>query len=140
MVKVYTGRFSRTLSSLYSSGIPMVECLEKSSDILGNLHISEQFENVVDEVKQGGSLSNAIQRTEIFESMFCSMIYVGEEAGTLDEILVKTADYYEEEAESAIGKLVSMIEPVMIIFLGIIIAMVVLSIYPAMADMNEMVQ
>ena len=139
LVKIYTGRFSRTLSSLYSSGIPMVECLERSSAILGNTYIDERFRDVVDEVKQGEPLSSAIQRTEIFDSMFCSIIYVGEEAGALDEILEKTSEYYEEESESAIQRLVSMLEPILIIFLGVIIGLVVASVYPALYGSFESV-
>ena len=137
VTKVYVGRFSRTMSSLYSSGIPMVESIERSAAVLGNSYISLQFEQVVTDVKQGGSLSNALLKADVFETMFCSMIYVGEEAGTLDDILAKTADYYEEESDAAIGKLVSMIEPIMIIFLGVLIGLVVLSIYPAMMSMYE---
>ncbi len=132
VVKVYTARFARTLSSLYSSGIPMVECLQRSSDILGNRYISECFENVIDEVKQGETLSASIQRTEIFDSMFCSIIYVGEEAGALDSILAKTSDYYDEEADSAVGRLVGLLEPVMIIFMGIAVGLVVASVLPAL--------
>ncbi len=140
VVKVYTGRFARTLSSLYSSGIPMVECLERSSAVLGNRYINEEFKQVVDDVKQGESLSVSIQKTGIFESMFCSIIYVGEESGALDDILVKTADYYEEEADSAISKLVSMIEPLMIIILGAVIGTIIVSILPAMTNMYNQVQ
>lgn len=132
VTKIYTGRFARTLSNLYSSGIPMVECLEKSSKILGNSYIDKKFEGVIDEVKQGESLSAAITRTEVFEPMFCSVVYVGEEAGALDSILEKTADYYEEESDSAVQRLVSMVEPMLIIFMGVIIAMVVIGIYPAL--------
>ena len=132
IVKVYTGRFARTLSSLYSSGIPMVECLERSSAILGNSYIDQCFENVIDEVKQGETLSSAIQRTEIFDSMFCSIIYVGEESGALDDILEKTSDYYEEESESAIQRLVGMLEPMLIIVLGVVIGLVVAGVYPAL--------
>ncbi|MFA5658794.1 MAG: type II secretion system F family protein [Oscillospiraceae bacterium] len=133
--KVYTGRFARTLSSLYSSGIPMVECLERSSAVLGNRYINEEFKQVVDDVKQGESLSVSIQKTGIFESMFCSIVYVGEESGALDDILIKTADYYEEEADSAISKLVSMIEPIMIIIMGIMVGTIIVSIMPAMTQM-----
>ena len=129
---IYTGRFARTLSSLYSSGIPMVECLERSSAILGNSFVDQCFENVIDEVKQGETLSASIQRADLFDTMFCSIIYVGEEAGALDEILTKTSDYYEEESESAVQRLVSMLEPCLIIFLGIIIGLVVAGIYPAL--------
>ncbi len=134
VVKIYTARFARTLSSLYSSGIPMVECLQRSSAILGNRYIDQCFVNVVDEVKQGETLSASIQRTEIFDSMFCSIIYVGEEAGALDTILTKTSDYYDEEADSAVSRLVSLLEPVMIIIMGIAVGLVVGAVLPAMYD------
>lgn len=132
VVKIYTARFARTLASLYSSGIPMVECLQRSSSILGNRYIDQCFENVVDEVKQGETLSASIQRTEIFDSMFCSIIFVGEEAGALDTILTKTSDYYDEEADSAVGRLVGMLEPLMIIIMGIAVGLVVASVLPAL--------
>ncbi len=132
IVTIYTARFARTLSSLYSSGIPMVECLERASSILGNSYIDEQFEKVIDEVKQGEALSSAIQRTEIFDSMFCSIIFVGEESGALDDILTKTSDYYEEESDSAVQRLVAMLEPVMIIVLGIMVGLIVASVLPAL--------
>ena len=132
VTKIYTGRFSRTLSSLYSSGIPMVECLERASAVLGNSYVDEKFLEVVDEVKQGETLSAAITRTEIFEPMFCSGVYVGEESGALDSILEKTSDYYEEESDSAVQRLVSMVEPILLIFMGLIIGMVVVGIYPAL--------
>ena len=137
VVKIYTARFARTLSSLYSSGIAMVECLKRASDVLSNAYISEKFEDVIDEVKQGEPLSIAVQRTEIFDSMFCSIIYVGEEAGALDTILEKTSEYYEEESDSAIQRLVSMLEPVMIILLGIAVGCVVASVLPALYSSFE---
>ena len=137
ITKIYTGRFSRTLSSLYSSGIPMVECLQRASSVLGNSYIDQKFEDVVDEVKQGESLSAAITRTEVFEPMFCSVIYVGEESGALDSILEKTSDYYEEESDSAVQRLVSMTEPILLIFMGVIIGLVVVGIYPALYGSME---
>lgn len=137
---IYTARFSRTLSSLYSSGIPMVECLERASAILGNMYVDEKFADVIDEVKQGETLSSAITRTEIFESMFCSVIYVGEESGALDSILEKSSDYYEEESDSAVERLVHLVEPVMLIFMGIIIGLVVVGIYPALYGSMESIE
>lgn len=137
VTKIYTARFSRTLSSLYSSGIPMVECLQRASAILGNMYVDEKFEGVVDEVKQGETLSAAITRTEIFESMFCSVIYVGEESGALDSILEKTSEYYEDESDSAVERLVHMVEPIMLIFMGLVIGMVVVGIYPALYGAME---
>ena len=132
ITKIYTGRFSRTLSSLYSSGLPMVECLERASSILNNSYVDQKFEEVIDEVKQGEPLSAAITRTEIFEPMFCSVIYVGEEAGALDSILEKSSDYYEEESDAAVQRLVDLIQPILIIFMGVIIGLVVCGIYPAL--------
>jgi type IV pilus assembly protein PilC len=131
VMKVYTGRFSRTLANLYSAGIPMVESLERSAAILNNMFIEDAFIKVVDEVKQGEQLSASIQRTGIFESMFCSIVYVGEESGALDSILAKTADFYEDESDSAIQRLVSLIEPVMIIIMGAAIGTVIGGILPA---------
>ena len=132
VVKVYTARFASTMASLYSSGIPMVDCLKRSSAILGNSYISLLFEQVIDEVKQGETLSSSIQRTEIFDSMFCSIIFVGEEAGALDSILTKTADYYDEEADAAVGRLVGMLEPLMIIIMGVAVGLLLAAIFPAL--------
>jgi type IV pilus assembly protein PilC len=87
---------------------------------------------VIDEVKQGETLSSSIQRTEIFDSMFCSIIFVGEEAGALDTILSKTADYYDEEADSAVGRLVGMLEPLMIIVMGVAVGLLLAAIFPAL--------
>ena len=140
VVKVYTGKFARTLSSLYSSGIPMVEALQRSSAILSNTYIEKAFETVVDEVKQGEQLSVSIQRTGIFESMFCSIIFVGEESGALDTILEKTAGFYEDEADSAIQRLVGIIEPVMIIIMGGAIGLVIAGILPAIYNSMENIQ
>lgn len=130
MVKIYEGRFARTLSSLYSSGIPMVECLERSSRILGNTYVDKMFIQVVDEVKQGSPLSVSLAKTELFEGMFTSIIYVGEESGALDDILEKTADFYEEEADAAVTRLVGLLEPLLIIFMGVAIGLCLAGIYP----------
>lgn len=132
VVKIYENRFARTLSSLYSSGIPMVECIELSVAVLGNLYISNRFKEVIDNVKQGEALSEAILKINVFDSMFCSIIYVGEESGSLDEILLKMSDYYEDEAESAIQRLVSMLEPLLIIILGVFVGLIIASILPAL--------
>ena len=104
------------------------------------MYVDDKFESVIDEVKQGETLSAAITRTEIFESMFCSVIYVGEESGALDSILEKTSDYYEEESDSAVERLVHMVEPIMLIFMGVIIGLVVCGIYPALYGSMESIE
>ena len=130
VVKIYEGRFARTLSSLYSSGIPMVDSLQRASSVLSNSYVDKMFIQVIDEVKQGSPMSLAIAKTEIFEGMFTSMIYVGEESGALDEILEKTADYYEEESDAAVKRLVSLLEPLMIIIMGGAIGVCLAGIFP----------
>jgi type IV pilus assembly protein PilC len=134
VVKIYTARFAQTMASLYSSGLPMVECLKRSADTLNNSYISLKFRDIIDEVKSGETLSSSIQRADIFDSMFCSIIFVGEEAGALDDILAKTAEYYDEEADSAVKRLCSLLEPVMLIILGIVIGLVCAAFFPALYD------
>ena len=127
---IYTGRFARNMSNLYASGLQMVDCIQKSVSVLGNSYVSKRFEEVVDNIKLGESMSKSIEKTEIFEGMFTSIIFVGEESGTLDTILAKAADYYEEEGDAAITKLVSMLEPLMIIIMGVAIGLVLAAIFP----------
>lgn len=127
---VYTGTFARNMSNLYGAGLQMIECIEKSISPVNNMYVKKRFEEVVDSIKLGESMSISIEKTGIFEGMFTSIIYVGEESGTLDTILRKTAEYYEEEADSAIGKLVSMMEPVMIIIMGIAVGLFLAGMFP----------
>lgn len=127
---IYTGRFARNMSNLYAAGLQMVDCIEKSVSVLGNSYVNKRFEEVVDNIKLGESMSKAVEKTGIFEGMFTSIIYVGEESGTLDTILSKAADYYEEEGDTAITKLVGMLEPVMIIIMGVAIGLVLAAIFP----------
>ncbi len=134
VVKIYTARFAQTMASLYSSGLPMVECLKRSADTLNNTYISLKFRDIIDEVKSGETLSSSIQRADIFDSMFCSIIFVGEEAGALDEILAKTAEFYDEEADSAVKRLCSLLEPLMLIVMGVVIALVAGAFFPALYD------
>ncbi len=127
---VYTARFARTMSNLFASGLQMVECIEKSIGTLGNTYIIKLFDDVIENVKRGEALSVAIGRTGVFDSMFISIIYVGEESGSLDTILEKSSDFYDEEADTAIANLVSMLEPVMIIFMGVMIGTILAGIFP----------
>ena len=129
---IYTGRFARTMSNLFGSGLQMVDCLQKSASVVGNAYIYNEFQNVIDAVKRGESLSASIAKTGIFDGVFTSIIYVGEESGSLDDILEKSADYYDEESDSAITKLVSLLEPIMILVMGILVLIVLMGIYPAL--------
>ncbi len=127
---MYTGTFARNMSNLYGAGLQMVECIEKSVSVVNNMYVRKRFEDVVNDIKLGESMSKAIEKTGIFEGMFTSIIYVGEESGTLDTILTKAADYYDEEADSAISKLVGLMEPLMIIIMGIAIGLFLAGMFP----------
>ena len=109
------------MSKLFASGLQMVECIEKSVGTLGNTYIIKQFEDVIENVKRGEALSVAMGRINVFDGMFVSIVYVGEESGTLDTILAKSSDYYDDESDSAVSRLVGLMEPVMIILMGIAI-------------------
>jgi type IV pilus assembly protein PilC len=136
---IYTARFARTMSNLFASGLQMVECIEKSEQTLGNMYISERFKEVIENVKRGEPLSQALVKIGVFNPIFTAMVLVGEESGSLDTILSKTADYYDEEADTAIAQLVSMMEPVMIIFLGGAVGVVLAGIFPLIyGSMDQM--
>lgn len=108
----------------------MVDCIEKSVGTLGNTYIIKQFEDVVENVKRGESLSVAMGRINVFDGMFVSIVYVGEESGTLDTILAKSSDYYDDEADSAISRLVGLMEPVMIILMGVMVGCLLAGVFP----------
>ncbi len=127
---MYTGTFARNMSNLYGAGLQMVECIEKSISVVNNSYVKKRFIDVVSDIKLGESMSKSIEKTGIFEGMFTSIIFVGEESGTLDTILGKAAEYYEEEADSAVTKLVGLMEPLMIIIMGIAIGLFLAGMFP----------
>ena len=130
MSTIYTGRFARNMANLYGAGLQLVDCIEKSVAVISNTYVKKRFEEAIDNIKLGESMSKAIEKTEIFEGMFTSIIFVSEESGTLDTILNKAADYYDEEADSAIGKLVGLMEPAMIVIMGVVIGLVLAALFP----------
>ena len=131
LIVVYTARFARTMANLYASGLQMVDCIEKSSDTMNNEYIANMIRTgVIEDVKHGEALSSSIAKIGVFPGVFTSIIMVGEESGALDDILNKSADYYEDESATAIAKLVGLMEPLMIIFLGVMIGMILAGIFP----------
>lgn len=127
-VQVMSASFCRSMSSMYSSGMSLLNAIELTSNVVNNSVVKKKLEFVVDEIKRGGSLSVALTKTEIFPQMMITMIKVGEESGELDTILEKTSDFYDEEADAAIQKMVALMEPLMIAVLGGIVGLVVVSI------------
>lgn len=132
---IYTARFARTLSSLYSSGINMLNSLQISSTIVGNAHIEEQFEDVIKQVSNGEMLSKAIEAIDGFDSKLATTILIGEESGRLDSMLKSTADGFDYEAEMATERLVQFIEPIMIVLMAVIVGAIMLSVFLPMLQM-----
>jgi type IV pilus assembly protein PilC len=127
--KIAIARFSLTLSTLLSSGIPLLEALEITANTAGNGVIENALLQVRKEVAEGKTLVDPLRRTKLFPSMVNQIVNVGEQTGELDQMLEKLAAYYEEESDAAISNLMTMIEPVLIVFLGIVIGGIVISMY-----------
>lgn len=137
MMVILTARFSRTISTLYASGMPIIDSIRTAANVLGNLYISSKIEVVIDDIKKGVSLSQALASAELFPTMFTSMVYIGEESGTLDSILETTADFYDEDASAAISKMVALMEPLLIVLLGGVVAFIVISVAEPMFGMYD---
>ena len=132
---IYSARFARTLSTLVSSGLQMLSAIEITARVVGNKLIHDRLLLVTEDIRKGAQLSTAIRNTDQFPAMIYNMISVGEESGLLDDILGKTAAFYDEESDAAIGRLVGLLEPLMIIFMAIIIGFIVISIALPMFSM-----
>ncbi|MBS7009297.1 type II secretion system F family protein [Anaerostipes sp.] len=126
--KIYTARFARTLCSLYSSGIPIIQAMQIGSSTVGNRYIEDQFDQAVDSIRRGESLSVSLMGIDGFQRKLSSAILVGEETGSLDEMLDSIAESLEFEAERALERLVTLLEPVLIILMALIIGFVVVAV------------
>lgn len=127
--KISIARFSRTLATLLSSGIPILEGLRITAETAGNRVVEKALLNARREVEEGKTLSEPIRRAKVFPSMVTQIVGVGEQTGELDQMLNKLADYYEDEADAAVANLLTMMEPAMIVLLGGLIGGIVVSMY-----------
>ncbi len=126
--KIIVSRFTRTLSTVLSSGIPLVQALNVVTGVIGNKVVEEELNNIKEKVIKGEGLSEPIKQCNIFPLMLSSMIKIGEESGALDEILNKTADFYDEELDNEIQAATSLLEPIMIVIMGIIVGFIIIAI------------
>lgn len=133
-VKSLAARFARTMATLMSTGVSITEALEITGNVMDNIYVKKGIKKVIDQVKEGKGLFIPIKSMMLFPPMLENMIMLGEESGTLDSMLVKTADFYEEEVDRAAQTLTSMIEPMVILVLGGIVAFIVLAIALPMFD------
>ncbi len=127
--KIAVARFSRTLSTLTSSGVPILEGLEITAKTSGNAILEDAVMAVRRSVEEGKTLSAPLRETKVFPAMVVQMIYVGEQTGALDRMLSKIADFYEDEVDVAVAGLIKLLEPLMIVFLGVIIGTIVTAMY-----------
>lgn len=137
--KTATARFCRIFGSLARSGVPILTSLEIVRDTSGNQVVANAIDEARKEVQTGGMISIALQREQIFPAMAIQMISIGEETGELDKMLMKVADFYEDEVEQAVKGLTSVMEPIMILLIGSMVASILLAMYlPMFAVFNKL--
>lgn len=125
---IYTARFARSMSSLYTSGVSMLNSLALAKGTINNVYIESQFDEVVKQVRDGTTLSQAISIVDGFDPKLASSIYIGEESGKLDQTLLSVADDFDYEAELATERMVTLLQPLMIVILGVIIGTIIISV------------
>jgi len=136
--KVAVAKFTRTLGTLIKSGVPIMQAMETVAQTAGNVAIAEVILKSRDSIREGGHLSDPLKASGIFPSMVTSMIAVGEQTGNLDVMLSKIADFYDMEVNEAVKGLTSMIEPVVIVIMGIVIGSIVIAMFMPMFNMGSL--
>lgn len=137
--KVALARWSRTLSSLTSAGVPTLEAIDVTGRTAGNTVVERAMQTVHDSVQGGGTIASALGREEVFPALVTNMVRVGEETGALDSTLAKVADFYEEQVEIAVKSLTSILEPIMIVFIGSIVGFMIIAMYLPMFDVYNQI-
>ncbi|HEY3961335.1 MAG TPA: type II secretion system F family protein, partial [Gaiellaceae bacterium] len=137
--KITIARFSRTLSTLVAAGVDIIKALEITGQASGNWVVEDALAGVRARVREGASIAQPLLENDVFPPMVSQMVKVGEETGELDAMLGKIADFYEEEVDTAIGALTSIIEPLMMIGVGLMVGVIVISMYLPMFKMLQLV-
>lgn len=138
--KIASARFGRTLGSLLRSGVPLVPALHIVKNIFNNVLLTRVIDQAAEELEKGRSLSNVLQKSRWFLPMVVQMIAVGEQSGALEKMLNKVADSYEREVETKIMALTSLIEPIMILVMGLLVSFIVVSILLPIFEMNQLIR
>jgi type IV pilus assembly protein PilC len=139
LFKSAVARWTRTLSTMFAAGVPLVEALDSVGGAAGNAVFAEATEQIQKDVSTGTSLTNAMQAASIFPNMVLQMSAIGEESGSLDQMLGKAADFYEQEVDEAVKALSSLMEPFIIVILGTIIGGIVVSMYLPIFKLGQVV-
>lgn len=137
--KASIARWSRTLATMFAAGVPLVEAFDSVAGAAGNAVYFDATKAIQREVTTGNSLTSAMQNTQVFPSMVLQMVAIGEEAGSLDAMLSKVADFYEEEVDNAVDALSSLMEPIIMVVLGTLIGGMVVAMYLPIFKMGAVV-
>jgi type IV pilus assembly protein PilC len=137
--KATIARWTRTLSTMFAAGVPLVESLDSVAGAAGNVVYYEATKTIQREVSTGSSLTSSMQNTELFPSMVLQMVAIGEEAGSLDAMLSKVADFFEAEVDDAVAAISSLMEPVIMVVLGTLIGGMVVAMYLPIFKMGEVI-
>jgi type IV pilus assembly protein PilC len=135
--KVAISRFTRTLGTLVSSGVPILQALTIVRETAGNVIISNAVGSVHDSVKEGETITAPLEASRVFPPMVISMVDVGEQTGALPEMLLKIADNYDEEVDNAVAAMTSLLEPVMIVFLAVVVGSIVIAMFMPLISLME---
>ena len=138
--QVSVARFSRTLGTLLSSGVPILNALETVKDTIGNEFIARAILQVRDSIKEGESVSGPMEASKAFPPLVTKMINIGEETGELDKMLVQIADNFEEEVDVAISGLTSLLEPMLIVFMGLVVGFIVVSMFMPLFSLAKLIE
>ena len=122
-------RFSRTLATMFTAGVPLVEALTSVSGATGNLVYAEATNRIRDEVSTGQQLQQSMRNTGVFPNMVNQMVAIGEESGALDTMLGKVADFFEEEVDNMVDSMSSLLEPLIMVILGVLVGGLVVAMY-----------
>jgi type IV pilus assembly protein PilC len=139
-LKAAIARFTRTFGTLLSSGVPILQALVITRDTSGNVLVANAINVVHDRVKEGDNVAKPLESTHVFPGMVTSMIEVGEETGALPDMLTRIADNYDEEVDTAVAGLTSIIEPVMIVFMAVVVGTIVIALFLPMVSIIQHLQ
>jgi type IV pilus assembly protein PilC len=135
--KAAVAKFARTLGTLLKAGVPILEALETVAKTAGNKVVERVINDCRANIREGQPLTDPLKKSKVFPPMVVQMVSVGEETGKLDEMLMKSADFYEDEVDTAVEGISSLLEPIIIVFLGGTIGFIVVAMFMPMFDMGN---
>jgi type IV pilus assembly protein PilC len=127
--KVAISRFTRTLGTLVSSGVPILQALTIVKETAGNVVIANAVAKIHESVKEGETITAPLESSGVFPPMVCSMVDVGEQTGAMPEMLMRIADDYDEQVDNSVAAMTSLLEPIMIVFLAVVVGSIVIAMF-----------